>query len=147
MLRRFSLLLTVWLCTLGGNTLAGEVMLIVNAVNPLGCLSQLQVRTIFTMRTHVWPNNQKLRVFVLRDNHPVHRDFTLEIMGLYPYQMRQYWDREVFSGKGQAPTEVETEEDMVKAVASDPGAIGYIGDKTLLNAKVRLLRSDIRGDR
>jgi hypothetical protein len=44
---------------------------------------------------------------------------------LFPYQLRRAWDRQLFSGTGQAPTVVADEQEMLRRVAATPGAIGY----------------------
>ena len=44
---------------------------------------------------------------------------------MFPYQLRNVWDRLVFSGAGQSPHVVNTLEEMYEQVSSTPGAIGY----------------------
>lgn len=56
------------------------------------------------------------------------------VLGIYPYQLRQSWDRLIYSGFAQAPFLVESEKEMLRRVAETPGAIGYVrgpvtGDK------------------
>jgi ABC-type phosphate transport system substrate-binding protein len=92
----------------------------------INTIDRNQARLLFTMRIHQWPNNVPVRVFVLPDDHPLHRNFSKIVLGLFPYQLRGVWDRQLFSGTGQAPTTVTTEAEMLKRVASTPGAIGYI---------------------
>lgn len=92
----------------------------------LQALSQSQVRAMFGMRQPKWPDGTQVRVFVLGDLQPLHGAFCKEKLNIYPYQLRQSWDRLVYSGIGQAPTEVASEEEMMARVASTPGAIGYI---------------------
>ncbi len=48
------------------------------------------------------------------------------------------WDRQLFSGTGQAPITLDTEEEMVRRVAKTPGAMGYV-DSVPADAPVRLL--------
>jgi hypothetical protein len=83
-------------------------------------------RSMFGMRQLTWSDGLRVRVFVLSDKSPLHNEFCKEILNIYPYQLRQSWDRLIYSGTGQAPTEVATEEEMVARVASTPGAIGYV---------------------
>lgn len=90
-------------------------------------ISRNQARLLFTMRLPQWPDQVPVRVFVLPDAHPLHARFTNSVLGLFPYQLRRVWDRQVFSGTGQAPTTVADEAEMVQAVARHRGAIGYIG--------------------
>lgn len=83
-------------------------------------------RAIFGMRQLAWSEGAPIRVFVLPDKHPLHSEFCKEILNIYPYQLRQSWDKLIYSGTGQAPTEVSSEEEMIARVASTPGAIGYV---------------------
>ncbi len=103
---------------------AGE--LIVNPSLGLESLDRETVRSLFTMRLRRWEDGTQVRVFVLPDRHPVHREFSKKVLGVFPHQLRRSWDRMVFSGLGQAPTETADEEDMLKRVADTPGAVGYI---------------------
>lgn len=89
-------------------------------------LSLVQAKALFSMRQTRWPDGMRAWVFVLPDAHPTHSAFSKEILNIYPYQLRQTWDRQVYSGTGQAPIEVATEEEMISRVASTPGAIGYV---------------------
>jgi hypothetical protein len=100
--------------------------LIANAGLSSATLSQNEVRLFFTMRLQQWPNGQPVKVFVLPDDHALHRDFTKTVLGLFPYQLRRVWDRQVFSGTGQAPTTVTDEREMLRRIAATPGAIGYL---------------------
>lgn len=84
------------------------------------------LRSIFGMRLRSWKGGKPVRVFVFRDYHPVHVEFSKKVLGVFPHQLRSSWDRLVFSGTGQAPTYVKDEEDMLKHVEKTPGAIGYI---------------------
>lgn len=84
------------------------------------------VRTIFGMRLQAWDGGLPIKVFVLPDNHPAHVAFTKQVLGMFPHQLRWAWDRLVFSGTGQAPLQVRSEEEMRERVASTPGAIGYL---------------------
>lgn len=78
------------------------------------------------MRQTRWHNGTMVRVFVLPDSHPTHNAFCKEMLNIYPYQLRQTWDRQLYSGIGQAPIEVSTEVEMLSRVATTPGAIGYV---------------------
>ena len=100
--------------------------LIVNQASPNVQISQNKARLCFTMRLPLWGDNTPVKVFVLPDDHPLHRQFAKNVLGLFPYQLRQVWDRQIFSGTGQAPITVATEQEMVKRVASTPGGIGYV---------------------
>lgn len=106
---------------------------------PGSYLSLASARALFGMRMMKWPDGRPVRVFVMPDAHPVHDSLCKEQLNLYPYQLRQSWDRLVYSGMAQAPTEVGTEEEMLIRVAATPGAIGYVR-KVKTNDQVKVLR-------
>jgi ABC-type phosphate transport system substrate-binding protein len=101
-------------------------------------LSLVTAKAMFGMRQTRWPDGNPVRVFVLPDGHFVHQAFSKEVLNLYPYQLRQTWDRQVYSGTGQAPVEVATEEEMLARVSRTPGAIGYVR-KVNVNEPVRVI--------
>lgn len=101
-----------------------------------------QVRSIFGMRRTSWPDGKPVRVFVLagRDNR-LHDAFCREVLALYPYQISTSWNRLVYSGMGEAPEMVADEAEMLRRVASTPGAIGYLekvgGDDAVHTIEIR----------
>ena len=110
---------------------ADDPVIIVNTGVEEQAIPLVTVRTIFSMRLSHWRSGTPIRVFILPDDHPVHVRFSKQILGMYPYQLRWAWDRLVFSGTGQAPILVSSEEEMKRRVANTPGAIGYLtGSKT-----------------
>lgn len=104
-------------------------------------LSRNEARLFFTLRLQRWGDDQTVKVFVLPDDHPVHREFSKTVLGLFPYQLRRVWDRQLFSGTGQAPIIVSSEQEMLQRVASTPNAIGYVegvpGDSRVRVLEVR----------
>ncbi len=117
---------------------AWAVQVITNPDVPVSGVSQNALRAMFAMKLLQWPDGRPVRVFVLPDDNPLHRAFCKEKLELYPYQLRQTWDRLVYSGTGQAPTEVDSETEMLSRVARTPGAIGYVRNSRL-NDAVRVL--------
>ena len=113
---------------------------IVNAGVPAASMNLNDARAAFGMRLLEWPDGTPVRVFVLDDDHPVHKEFVKKVLQVFPYQLRQSWDRLVFSGTGQAPQVVASQAEMLSKVGKTPGAIGYV--KKLdekKNARVRAL--------
>jgi hypothetical protein len=88
--------------------------IVVNASVPLTENSLHETRAIFAKQLSFWPNGEKIKVFILADDHPLHREFTKNNLKMFPHQLRRVWDRMVFSGTGQAPYLVRTEEEMLK---------------------------------
>jgi ABC-type phosphate transport system substrate-binding protein len=109
-------------------TMSAAVDLVVNQDVPIESISRSSVRSIFSMRMTTWPNGLPIQVFVMGDKAPLHASFSKEILGVFPHQLRRAWNRQIFAGIGQAPTKVDSEQEMVEMVAKTPGAIGYISE-------------------
>ncbi|WP_245539238.1 hypothetical protein [Thiobacillus thioparus] len=102
-------------------------------------ISITSLRNIYTLRQTLWPNHQPIVVFVLPDDHPAHVAFAKEKLGLYPYRLRQTWDRMSFSGMAGAPIQVKDENEMRARVRATPGAIGYTS-KDMVYDGIKTLR-------
>ncbi|WP_295483441.1 hypothetical protein [Accumulibacter sp.] len=104
-------------------------------------IPRASLRAIFGMLLQKWPADTPVKVFVLRDDAPEHATFSKSILQVFPHQLRMAWDRQVFSGQGQYPEQVNSTQEMLSRVASTPGAIGYARasevDKNVRVLKIR----------
>jgi len=108
--------------------IANSAQVIANA--DVTSLTKSQLRRIFSMRQLLWPNEQKIVVFVLPSSHPLHQDFSKNALGIFPYKLDRIWNKLTFSGLGTAPIVVQSREALINAVINTPGAIGYVEDAT-----------------
>ncbi len=123
---------------LGLATHSGAVELVANPNVPEATLSRSVVRSIFTMRLTSWSNGMPIRVFVLGDKDDLHTLFSKRVLGVFPHQLRRAWNRQIFSGTGQAPERVESVREMLEKVSHIPGAIGYLSEE-MINEQVRTI--------
>lgn len=108
-----------------------------NPGNETSSLSISTLRSIFSMRMTQWPDGTPIRVFVMSVKDPIHAEFSKQILRVFPHQLRRAWDRQIYSGTGQAPAQVSSEAEMRNMVANTPGAIGYLAeDQTNENLRV-----------
>ncbi|MEM5555291.1 substrate-binding domain-containing protein [Pseudocolwellia sp. AS88] len=89
-------------------------------------LSSSQLRRIYSMRQLRWSNNEPIVVFVLPSQHAVHKTFSKETLHIFPYQLDRIWNKLTFSGLGVAPRIVQSQAELLQAVSTTPGAIGYV---------------------
>ena len=101
------------------------VELVVNSSVPISSLSATEARNIFTMRTQQWPDGQPIKVFVLNDDNSLHKQFSKENLRVFPYKLRRIWDRNIYSGTGNAPITLDSEEEMIEVISTLAGSIGY----------------------
>ena len=128
--------LIIYIALISAHSNAADV--IVNPSVSQSTISQNTLRAIFGMRLLQWPNGEPITVFVLPLKNPVHENFIKERLGVFPHQLERNWDLLVFSGTGQPPIRVRSEQEMRKRIAETPGAIGYLSRKDF-DENVRLL--------
>ncbi|EIC23171.1 hypothetical protein Thi970DRAFT_00824 [Thiorhodovibrio frisius] len=116
----------ILLCLAMTGGLAHGQEVIVNSDVHLDAIDRNFARLLITMRMPQWPDKRPVTVFVLPDNNPVHESFAKRVLEVYPYQLRRTWDRQVFSGTGQAPRQVANEQEMIERVSQTAGAVGYV---------------------
>jgi len=143
----FFLLLSVSVVLFYSSTIhAQEVKVIVHPSVTQQDIQRNTLRAIFGIRLRKWPDGTAIKVFVLQDDVSFHVKFSKITLHMFPYQLRRAWDRQVYSGTGQAPNEVGSVEEMRAKISTTPGAIGYLptaesrNDKTQIDIKVLYVR-------
>jgi len=137
----FRALILFLLLLINGNVAAGDddIVIAVNQNISENHISRSFARQIFSMKARQWPDGSQVIVFVLPDRSAHHLIFTKEILETFPYKLRSAWDRQVYSGTGQAPREVATIDQMMANIANTPGAIGYLPREKIDGIKIRLV--------
>ena len=112
-------------------------VVVVSQESAIASLSQNQVRQIF--------NGQLRRVSGISvkpldlPNGSASRDaFYQQVTGKSAEQMKSYWARMIFTGRGMPPREVSSERELGMLVGSDPGFIGYV-EESRVPAGLRLV--------
>jgi ABC-type phosphate transport system substrate-binding protein len=100
-------------------------------------LSKSQLRSIYLKRQVIWPNGDKIKVYMLPAKSVTHQQFSQADLQMFPYQLEQTWQKLTFSGIGTPPIEVATAAQMLQLIQTTPGAIGYLPHgNEINNAKV-----------
>ena len=102
------------------------INIISNITADTASLSVNELRRIYSMRQAHWKNGTPIVVYVLASKSPLHQKFCKEQLRLFPYQLDRIWNKLTFSGYGVAPIEVASESELIKAIKSTKGAIGYV---------------------
>jgi len=128
----------IFICLSFMSLSVGAQSIIANPNVDVDSLSQSKARSIFLMRTTEWNNGIPIIVVALESSDPLHIDFCKNILGLFPYQLQQIWDRIIFTGTGQSPRYARSIDEIKKLVSLTPGAVGYI-DREDIDETVRLI--------
>jgi len=110
-----------------GSVAGGEVLaVIVNKANPATILQQNDLRPLFQTTKKAWDFGQDAMPINLLEDNPLRADFDQAVLGLDPERVARYWTDRKVRGGARPPVRVPTTAAVLKAVASKPGAIGYV---------------------
>lgn len=133
MLMRSSLLALAMIAA--GNNAVAETVVVVSAKSGASALSADQVADIFLGKSNALPGGGQA-VPIDQADGALRDDFYSKSTGKTAAQVKAYWSKQIFSGKGQPPKEVGDSAAVKTLVASNPNMIGYI-DKGALDASVK----------
>lgn len=117
--------LLIFACIFSLNTFA-DIAVIVHPSNG-SLLSKDEVKKIFSGRLKRFADGKMARPYNLVEDVSIRSDFDQKGLDRSSIQMKAYWSKLVFTGKGTPPKEMASEKDIIDAVANDPAAIGYVG--------------------
>lgn len=122
---------------IGSGLAHGELAVIVGAKHPVSTLRIDQVEQLFLGKFFTFPDGSQAQPLDLPKG--AERDhFYQHIAGRSSSQMKAYWSKIVFSGGGQPPREVKSQQEAISQVSKNPNLIAYV-DKSQLNNTVKVL--------
>lgn len=99
-----------------------------------------ELQRLYTGKTSSFANGDSVVPLNLADANALRASFDEKALGRSSSQIKAYWSKLVFTGKGTPPKEVASEAEMIKLVSSNPNILGYVsssadvsGVKVLLN--------------
>jgi ABC-type phosphate transport system substrate-binding protein len=110
---------------LAAPAMAGDIVVIVNKANANSIDKNLIVK-VYSGETKSWAGGGAITSFDLPDSNAERGAFAEQVMGRTTGNMKSLWAQNVFTGKAVPPKVVDSDEAVKKAVAANPGAIGYI---------------------
>lgn len=101
------------------------VKVVANPTIPESSLKASEVKDIFTGNKSTWGDNSKIVFVLLKEDGPL-KEFLKAYVKKTPSQFKMYWKKKVFTGKGKMPKFFDSEAELLKYVAENKGAIGFI---------------------
>ncbi len=103
-----------------------ELLVIVNKENAMSSLSKQQVIDLFMGRTPYFPSGDAVVKLDAPSSSKVRENFYQSLVQMSLPEINAYWARLMFSGRATPPMQVPKEQDVIKLVASNSNAIGYV---------------------
>jgi ABC-type phosphate transport system substrate-binding protein len=115
-----------------------ELVVIVSSKNPTSTISVEQAADIFLASTSTFPAGTPATPINLAEGASQRDEFYSKVTGKSPAQVKGYWSKLIFTGKGHPPKEGPDSATVKKMVADNPNAIGYI-EKSAVDASVKVI--------
>ena len=106
-----------------------QTSVVVSKTSP-NTASESDVKAFFAGSKFQWPNGSKIQI-VDQPNTQLADDFYSNFVGRSVNQIRKTWTKLLLSGQAEAPIKCADDEEVKKAVASNPNSIGFISSSSL----------------
>ncbi|MBU1641943.1 phosphate ABC transporter substrate-binding protein [bacterium] len=117
---------------------AADVVAVVSAKNPVTTLSKNQVVDIFLGKANRFPDGHEAVPIDQDEGSAAREEFYLKFADKSPSQIKAFWSKMIFTGRGQPSPEVPNGAEVKKFIAEHPDAIGYI-DQKLVDDSVKVI--------
>jgi ABC-type phosphate transport system substrate-binding protein len=115
-----------------------DVVVVVSAKSAVTTLSKSQAVDIFLGKVSRFPNGAQAVPIDQTDGSGIRDEFYAKVAGRSAAQIKAYWSKIIFTGRGQPPRTVPNSIEMKKRLLENPTAIGYIED-SMVDDSVRVL--------
>jgi len=102
-----------------------EIAVIVNLTNN-DTLDKSQIKKIFLGKLKRFPSGSQTVAITQKASSKTRTEFDKKVLKKSASQLKAYWSKLLFTGKGQPPKEVLNDAEMLELVASNPNMIGFI---------------------
>jgi hypothetical protein len=99
---------------------------IVHDGNPRARLDRDFVSNAFLRKASRWPHGEAIRPVDLHGQSAARQKFSTQVLRRSVAAVRIYWQQLIFSGRGLPPPELASDLEVVRYVARNVGAIGYV---------------------
>ncbi|MDX5299441.1 MAG: phosphate ABC transporter substrate-binding protein [Gammaproteobacteria bacterium] len=114
-----------------------EVAVVVHPSNAAS-LSKDDIERIFLGKVRTFQGGGTVNPMNLAESQSARGEFDQKVLGRNASQLKAYWSKLVFTGKGAPPPEVADAAAMIQAIAADPSGIGYV-DAGAVNESVKVV--------
>jgi ABC-type phosphate transport system substrate-binding protein len=115
-----------------------EVAVIVSASNANSALDQDTISRVFLGKTSNFPDGSQAIPVDQNEGSASREAFNDKVLGKSSSQLKAYWSRLIFTGKGTPPKESGSDADIKNLIAKNPNLIGYV-DSSVVDSSVKVV--------
>ena len=124
--------------SVAGVSARADVVAVVSSKSAITSLSRAQVADIFLGKASRFPDGVSAVPVDQADGSAVRAEFYQKIVGESVAQMKIYWSKIIFTGRGEPPPTAADSKDLKKRLQENPAVIGYI-DRNQVDETVRVV--------
>jgi ABC-type phosphate transport system substrate-binding protein len=117
---------------------SADVVAVVSSQSPISSLSKTQVMDIFLGKRTRFPDGSSAVPIDQTEGSAARNQFYTSIADMSQAQVKTFWSKIIFTGRGQPPKTVATSLEVKNVLAANPDAIGYI-EQSLVDSSVRVV--------
>jgi ABC-type phosphate transport system substrate-binding protein len=129
---------SILLISLASSLASAEISVIVSNNNPNAAIDQATVGKIFLGKTKSFPDGTQAVPIDQDDGAAARNTFNSTVLGKSSSQLKSYWSRLIFTGKGTPPKQSGNDASVKKLVADNPNIIGYV-DSSVVDDTVKVV--------
>lgn len=130
--------IAIGLTLLIGSLVHAEVAVIVSASNANAALDQDTISRVFLGKTSNFPDGSQAIPVDQNEGSASREAFNDKVLGKSSSQLKAYWSRLIFTGKGTPPKESGSDAEVKDLVAKNPNLIGYV-DASVVDGSVKVV--------
>lgn len=100
--------------------------------------SPAEISRLFLGKLKKFSDGTKAEIVYAKEGSGIRQEFDEKALKKSPSQIKAYWSKLLFSGKGSPPKELASDAEVKTKVASGSGVIGYI-DASAVDGTVKVL--------
>jgi len=120
------------------HTANAEVAVVVNTANS-SAISDVELSRLFLGKLKNYTDGSKAVPVNQKFGSKVRKEFEQKVLKKSSSQVKAYWSKLVFSGKGKPPKEFASDKAVLEQVAANKNAIGYV-DASSVSGNVKVVR-------
>lgn len=102
-----------------------EIEVIVHPSNE-SILDKTSIMRIYLGKTRAFPNGDEAIPITLAEGNETEIEFSVNILGKTPKQLKAYWAKMLFTGRGTPPRQLDTTNEILSLIANNPNLIGFV---------------------
>jgi ABC-type phosphate transport system substrate-binding protein len=124
---------------LASHAAAADVVAVVSAKSSITTLTKAELEDIFLGRVNRFPNGAQAVPIDQAEDSAARGAFYAKLAGKSAAQMKSYWAKIIFTGRGQPPPQVRNDAELKKRIAENPAVIGYI-EEGLVDSSLKVVQ-------